>query len=260
MTAAVHGWTLPFLLLLALPATAASQAPTAVRDLQYGEALYYFFQQDYFDSIVRLQIAQQQARLPNHAEEAELLLGGLDLAYGLRDAADRIFRKLLDEKSVAADIRNRAWFYLARLSYQRGDSERALQALEEVSGTMSATTRAEATHLQSLLLLQLGRNAEAIELLESAAANHYWSPYLKYNLGVARIRNRQLPGGTQELQQLGKGTARNDELRLLRDKANLALGYSYLQSGDPAQFPASTGTRAFAGTSLRQGLAGYRLG
>ena len=44
----------------------------------------------------RLQIAQQQQRLPNHAEEAELLLGGLDLAYGLRDEADRIFQKPAD--------------------------------------------------------------------------------------------------------------------------------------------------------------------
>jgi len=123
MTAAVHGWKLPVLLLLiSLPAAAARQAPNAVRDLQYGEALYYFFQQDYFDSIVRLQIAQQQQRLPNHAEEAELLLGGLDLAYGLRDEADRIFRNLLTEDAVDDGIRNRAWFYLAKLSYQRGDS------------------------------------------------------------------------------------------------------------------------------------------
>jgi hypothetical protein len=236
MTAAVHGWTLPvLLLLLALPVAAARQAPAAVRDLQYGEALYYFFQQDYFDSIVRLQIAQQQQRLPNHAEEAELLLGGLDLAYGLRDEADRIFRNLLTEEVVDASVRNRAWYYLAKLSYQRGDSERALQALEQVSGTMSATTRAEATHLQSLLLLQLGRNAEAIELLEGAASNRYWSPYLKYNLGVAHIRNRQLSEGTQQLEQLGDSKASSEELRLLRDKANLALGYSYLQHGDPAR-------------------------
>jgi hypothetical protein len=236
MTAAVHGWPLPvLLLLLALPAAATRQSPEAVEDLQYGEALYYFFQQNYFDSIVRLQIAQQQQRLPNHAEEAELLLGGLDLAYGLRHEADRIFRNLMTEDTVEAGIRNRAWFYLAKLSYQRGDSEQALHALEQVSGTMSATTRAEATHLQSLLLLQLGRNADAIELLEAAASNRYWSPYLKYNLGVAHIRNRQLSEGTQQLEQIGDGNASSEELRLLRDRANLALGYSYLQHGDPVR-------------------------
>ena len=237
MTAAVRGCPLLILLVLhTLPAIAARQAPTAVKDLQYGEVLYYFFQQDYFDSLVQLQIAQQQQRLPNHAEEAELLLGGLDLAYGLREAAERIFRKLLaDEQHVAADVRNRAWFYLAKLSYQRGDSARALQALAQVSGTMSPTTRAEATHLQGLLLLQLGRNTEAIALLESAEPNRYWTPYLKYNLGVARIRNRQLRAGMQQLERLGEGSADSDELRLLQDKANLALGYSYLKQGDPAR-------------------------
>ncbi|HYQ70506.1 MAG TPA: hypothetical protein VET88_01110 [Gammaproteobacteria bacterium] len=234
MTTAVHGWMLP-VLLITLPVNAATQAPTAVRDLQYGEVLYYFFQQDYFDSIVHLQIAQQQQRLPNHAEEAELLLGGLDLAYGLTDAADRIFRKLLAEEDVPDEVRNRAWFYLAKLSYQRGDNARALQALEQTSGSMSATTRAEATHLQSLLLLQLGRNTEAITLLEAAEPNHYWTPYLEYNLGVARIRDRQFSAGMQQLEQLGEGTAHSDESRLLRDKANLALGYSYLHQGDPAR-------------------------
>jgi len=233
MTATLHRMTLSVLLLFSLPAAADTQAPGAVSDLQYGEALYYFFQQEYFDSIVRLQIAQQQQRLPNHAEETELLLGGLDLAYGLRDEADRIFRKLLTGDTVDVGVRNRAWFYLAKLSYQRGDSEGALDALQQVSGSMSATTRAEATHLQSLLLLQLGRNAEAIELLESAANNRYWSPYLKYNLAVAQIRNQQFREGARQLEQLGDGSARNDELKLLRDKANLALGYSYLQHAEP---------------------------
>lgn len=235
MAARLHRVMLSVLLLSALPTAGGAQTPGAVRDLQYGEALYYFFQQEYFDSIVRLQIAQQQQRLPNHAEEAELLLGGLDLAYGLRDEADRIFLNLLTGDAVDTGIRNRAWFYLAKLSYQRGDSEGALDALQQVSGSMSATTRAEATHLQSLLLLQTGRNAEAIELLESAATNRYWDPYLKYNLAVAQIRNRQFREGTQQLEQLGEASARNAELRLLRDKANLALGYSYLQHDEPAR-------------------------
>lgn len=216
---------------LALP-DAAAQAPSSVQDLQYGEVLFHFYQQDYFNSIVRLQIAQQQERLPHHAEEAELLLGGLDLSYGLRAAADDIFRRLLDGDHVDVAVRNRAWYYLAKISWERGDTARALEALARLDGDMSAATRIDAANLQSLALLQEGRNAEAVEALKVARAGADWSPYLAFNLGVAQIRSNQPEAGSRELERLGDLRGGSEELRLLRDKANLALGYSYLQRGE----------------------------
>ena len=65
-------------------ASAADKPPSSAQDLQYGEVLYHYYQDDWFNSIVRTHIAQTQEALPNHGEEAELLLGGLDLNYGLR--------------------------------------------------------------------------------------------------------------------------------------------------------------------------------
>lgn len=206
-------------------------APSSVQDLQYGEVLFHFYQEDYFNSIVRLQIAQQQERLPNHAEEAELLLGGLDLSYGLRDAADEIFQRLLTEDTTREEVRNRAWYYLAKISWQRGDTPRAIKALAQVQGKMSASARSDAAHLYSLALLQLGRNEEAISVLQEARANAAWTPYLTYNLGVAQMRSNRPAAGAKQLERVGKLSGSSEELRLLRDKANLALGYSYLQQG-----------------------------
>jgi predicted negative regulator of RcsB-dependent stress response len=208
---------------------AGKELPSAVQDLQYGEVLYHYYQQDYFLSIVHLQIAQIQERLPHHAEEAELLLGGLDLSYGLRNAADRIFQRLLTDTSRSEEVRNRAWYSLARVSYQRGDAARALQALESISGKMMAATRDDVTLLHSLILLQLGRNDEAIEVLQHSHNSRYWSPYLAYNLGVAQIRGNQLEEGAGQLERVAELKGSNEELQLLRDKANLSLGYSYLQ-------------------------------
>jgi hypothetical protein len=96
---------------------------------------------------------------------------------------------------------------------------------------MTRATRVEAAQLHSLLLLQLGQNDAAIGVLEAAKDADSWSPYLAYNLGVAYIRSGRLERGAKELDALGELSGRNDELRLLRDKANLALGYSYLQNG-----------------------------
>ena len=116
-----------------VPALATDRTPpSTAQDLQYGETLYYYFQEDWFNSIVRLQIAQQQDRLPNHGDEADLLLGGLDLSYGLRNEASRIFESMLTDAHTDMQTRNRAWFYLAKISYQRGDPVNALQALSRV--------------------------------------------------------------------------------------------------------------------------------
>ena len=213
---------------LAPPLTAA---PPSVQDLPYGEVLFHFYQEDYFNSIVRLQIARQQERLPHHADAAELLLGGLDLSYGLRDAADDIFQRLLTADTTRAAVRNRAWYYLAKISWQRGDTARAIRALAQIQGELSAATRGDAAHLYSLALLQLGRNEEAVSVLQEARTDATWTPYLAYNLGVAQLRSNQPAAGTGQLERVGKLNGRSEELRLLRDKANLALGYSYLQEG-----------------------------
>jgi hypothetical protein len=227
------GFFLPVLLTMyTVTAIAADhKLPSTAQDLQYGEALYYYFQEDWFNSIVRLQIAQEQERLPNHGDEADLLLGGLDLSYGLRSEASRIFERMLTDANTDIQTRNRAWFYLAKISFQRGDTINALQALTRVNGDMTPATRVETAQLHSLLLLQLGQNDAAIKVLQAAKDVNSWSPYLAYNLGVAYIRNGQLERGAKELETLGVMSGRSEELQLLRDKANLALGYSYLQDG-----------------------------
>lgn len=220
------------LLAVAGVSPAADNLPASAQDLQYGEVLYHYYQEDWFNSIVRTHIAQTQERLPNHGEEAELLLGGLDLNYGLRNAADNIFQRLLTEETTDEVTRNRAWYYLAKISYQRGDINRALRSIGQVQGDMSKGTRMESAQLASLVLLQMGAHDQAIEVLQSAKNDKVWSPYLAYNLGVAQIRSARQADGFDYLDKIGDINAKSDEYRLLRDKANLALGYSLLKEGE----------------------------
>jgi hypothetical protein len=213
------------------PAVAAKTVPSTVQDLQYGEVLFHYYQQDYFASIVCLLTARAQSRLPHHAEEAELLLGGLDLSYGLRDEAERIFTRLLNADTTREEARNRAWYYLARVSWQRGEPDRALRALDRLQGKLPAAISEEAGNLQGLILLASGQNDKATTLLRRALSRNGGSPYLRYNLGVALIRSGSAADGEAQLDAVGQREADDEESRLLRDKANLALGYGYLQNG-----------------------------
>src|ERR1700709_2269741 len=131
-------------------------APHPVQDLAYGDVLFYFYQDDYFDSITRLLAARQLGRIPHTLEESELLLGGLYLSLGEHVAAGRIFEALL-KKNTAEFVRNRAWFYLGKVWYQRGYLEESERALREVSDKTHPRINAERYMLLAQLMMRQGR-------------------------------------------------------------------------------------------------------
>jgi hypothetical protein len=217
------------------PLNAAAEdkpGPTVVKDPHFGEVLFYYYQEDYFPAIVRLLAAQKQSRLENHSEESELLLGGLYLSYGHHLEAARIFDKLL-AGSVEQDIRNRTWFFLAKIWHQRGYLAESQNALDKIDTELPEPFEAERHMLQAELLIDNNQYDRAISLLGDWPGKDTWASYAKFNLGVALARSGKVNAAADILEQLGKLDPVNAELRSLRDKANLALGYAYLQAGQP---------------------------
>jgi tetratricopeptide (TPR) repeat protein len=203
-------------------------APHAVQDLAYGDVLFYFFEDDYFDSITRLLAARQLGRIPHTPEEAELLLGGLYLSLGEHVEAGRIFEALL-KKNTSEFVRNRAWFYLGKVWYQRGYLEESERALRQVSDKMDPRINAERYMLLAQLMMRQGRYDEAITALSSWHGAPDWTAYAQFNLGVALVRRDRLPEAITLLDRVGNMQTRSEELLALKDKANLALGFALLQ-------------------------------
>jgi len=220
-----------------LPSAAASAgdgepAPIVVKDALYGEVLFYFYQEDYFPAIVRLLAAQEQGKLEHHADQAELLKGGLYLSYGHHLEAADIFQRLL-AGNVNPEIRDRTWFFLAKIWHQRGYLDKARQALNNIQGELPDNVRREATMLEAELLIDSGEYDKAIALLQQWKGDTEWSRYAQFNLGVALVRSGRMNEAAQILDELGGIEPWNEELSSLRDKANLALGYALLQNGQP---------------------------
>jgi tetratricopeptide (TPR) repeat protein len=207
-------------------------APIVVEEPHYGEILFYFYQEDYFPAIVRLLAAQEQGQLEQHASQAELLKGGLYLSYGHHLEAADIFRRLLAD-NVNPEIRDRTWFFLAKIWRQRGYLDKAQEALDNIGGDLPENIQREATMLQAQLLIDGGNFDGAIALLEGWKGNTEWSRYAQFNLGVALVRSGRTEEAKKILEELGDIDPWNEELTSLRDKANLALGYALLQSGQP---------------------------
>jgi len=226
-------------LLLALPPTGAHAKnvkpdpnglpPQDVKDLHYGDVLFYFFQDDYFDSITRLLAARQLERIPHTQGEAELLLGGLYLSLGEHVEAGRIFEALLNQNTSEA-VRNKAWFYLGKVWYQRGYLGESERALRQVSDKIDPRISAERYMLLAQLMMRQERYDDAIAALRNWHGAPDWTAYAQFNLGVALVRRDRLADAIPYLDRVGRMETRSEELLSLKDKANLALGFALLQA------------------------------
>ncbi|WP_374569075.1 hypothetical protein [Ideonella sp.] len=249
----------------------------SIKAPHYGDTLFYFFQDRPFPALTSLMVSQQFDRLPRHEDEAEVLRGGLLLGYGLHREAGEIFSRLI-ERGAEPAVRDRAWYYLAKIRYQRGSPAEADEALSHIEHALPGALEDERSLLAGQIRLTLGDAPGAAESLRALLARppapeikptpkgqpeppkpgffsriggwlvdavtlNFWRTdeapvstapaYARFNLGVALIRSGDVDGGRALLDELGRTPMYSEELRVLRDQANVALGFTALTQDDP---------------------------
>ncbi len=203
------------------------------KDPFYGDALFYYSNQQYFSAITRILAGRRMGRLGDHKDEAELLLGGMYLSYGMHNKATTTFDRLLNKKTVQPKIRDRALFYLGKIRYQRGYTDEAEVSLQSVGKALPANLQEEHAVILANILMSKGDYKKAVKILEDIDNETAWSVYGKYNMGIALIRLGQQKRGIALLESVGDMKAKTEEMRSLRDKANTALGYNFLKEDKP---------------------------
>jgi len=208
---------------------------TVVQDLAYGEVLFDYFQEDYFNALTRLLAGQQRGELVHHGVESELMLGGLYLSYGQHRLAGEIFERVL-QQSVEPAVQDRAWFFLATIWHQRGYLAEAEAALARIGAELPRELEPRRQMLHAEVLMEQGRFADALATLESwQRPDDAWIGYAKYNIGVSLVRLGQVEAGAKVLDEVGQLEPENPAFAALRDKANVALGYAWLQAARPVE-------------------------
>jgi hypothetical protein len=170
--------------------------------------------------------------MPHHDQDAELLAGGLYLSLGMHNEAGKRFETLLTNQ-VPVGVRNEAWFYLAKIWYARGYYDRSEQSLGHISGELPPTLEPERQHLLVNVLMRQNRYEEAATRLANWRGPPDWMAFARFNLGVALVSQNRLGEAAQQLAAVGTMHAVGSEMQALRDKANVALGYAWLQAGNP---------------------------
>jgi hypothetical protein len=219
----------------ALHVRADEDSPRVVRDLAYGEVLFHYFRDDHFSALTRLLAGLERDELPAHAHEADLMLGALYLSYGQHRLAGQIFEQVL-AGSVEPGLHDRAWFFLAKIWRQRGYLAEAEAALARIGEELPEELEAERRMLEAEVLMDQQRFDEALVALESwRKPSAEWIGFAKYNIGVALVRVGRTDEGARVLAEVGSLDLENPELAALRDKANVALGYAWLQASRPTE-------------------------
>jgi flagellin-specific chaperone FliS len=214
-------------------------APVRIQDLAYGDVLFHYWadEDSGLEALTRLTAYQHWGLMPHHEADANLLAAGIYLQLGVHNEAGDRFARLLNDR-VPLAVRNRAWFYLGQIWYQRGYYDRAEQAFARIQGPTDPALSGQRDNMLVNALIDQGRYDEAIARLQGWRGAADWMAFAQFNLGVALVRANRLAQAAPILGALGsqKPPPKKDteELTSLRDRANLALGFAYLQANQPA--------------------------
>src|SRR6476660_9586745 len=145
-----------------------------LKDPYFGEALYHFYQRQYFDALQRLdtELAQyhglDEPRLDTlhyHINDAEFAVGDFELDYRMHLRAGRAVKAVL-EGAVDEAVRNEAAFRLARIHFQKGQFDDAMYALARIQGKVPEGIKDDIEFLRANVLMAQGRANEAVKVLE----------------------------------------------------------------------------------------------
>src|SRR4029453_16774422 len=182
---------------LAVGLAVSPAAGSDLKDLYFGEALYHALQGQYFDALQRLDTEVAMYRgldqpeldtLHYHINDAEFSVGDFELNYRMHHRAGRAVKAVL-EGAVDEAVRNEAAFRLARIHFQKGQFDDALNALARIKGIVPEQIKDDVEFLRANVYMATGRPSEAVKVLEQPRSNESLTGFVAYNLGIALLQD-----------------------------------------------------------------------
>ena len=227
------------LLLFACLATSPSRSDE-LKDLYFGEALYYAHQGDFFAALERLDTEVKQHdeldepdldSLYFHINDAHFSLGDFELRYRMHHRAGRAIRAVL-EGAVDELVRNDAAYRLARIHFQKGQMEDAMRALGRIDGKVPESIRDDIEFLRGNIYLAQGQPADSVNVFKRLQDSDGYGGFAAYNLGIAYLQDGQRQAALQQLERAGQIATSDPAELAIRDKSNLVLGTALLETGE----------------------------
>lgn len=222
--------------MLAMPAEAKRIKTNVDKayELVYGPVLFDNFQRDYFGALVEQAYAEDVDNVIANSANGQVLKGGMMLSFGIADEAKKIFTELLDvatNKNISRQVRNRAWYYLARFYYLKSEMRSAAEALQEVDGKLPKDLLLPYHYLATLI----GASGNPVEISrkekEKIPKQFPLYAYLVFNQGIEALRDKDVETAVKKLEQVTRFASQDAELSILGDRARLGLAQLAMRSG-----------------------------
>lgn len=150
------------------------------------------------------------------------------LAFGMRARAEQLYRDLAVTTTDHLAL-GRARIRLSEFLYSRGFLAESTGSMMRMREKLPEPLALQWQDLLSRTLMAQGRYGDAVEVLTEMKNGDKQSAYTRYNLAVALINTNRVDEGETILDKIGRTTPKDTESAALRDKANLTLGYHFLQ-------------------------------
>src|SRR5262249_7622285 len=165
-----------------------------------------------------------------HINDAEFSVGDFELNYRMHQRAGRAIKAVL-EGAVDEAVRNEAAFRLARIHFQKGQLDDAMEALARIKGTVPEQIKDDVEFLRANVYMATGRPSEAVKVLEPLRSDASLAGFVAYNLGIALLQDGRPQEAIEQLDKAGQLPANDPAGLAIRDKSNLVLGNMLFESG-----------------------------
>lgn len=213
---------LPFIRIIILIVALYASAATAVEPhapLSRQLTLYYTLQQ---------RLAQPGEISAEGLAGLQLLLAQLYCDLGMLQAAERTLDALQGGPSIK-QLRDMGRLLLAREYRQRGELEAASAQLVSIGGELDAVLKNEHQQMLALSALEHGAVDEALRRYGEVQRGEGAVLLARFNYAALLLRSAQAEHGLALLQVIAERGEDNPAVMALRDRANLLLGYYFLQ-------------------------------
>lgn len=120
---------------------------------------------------------------------------------------------------------------LAALEHARGRSDAALARLHRAPDEIPPEVYPQWAALLGMVLIDAGAAEEAAGILQTVRPRER-TPYIRYNLGIALIRQGEHPAGVTQLQRVAQTPPRDAATAALSDRAGLVSAQTRIGQGD----------------------------
>lgn len=197
----------------------------------FGEVMFDFYNNRNLSSITNLLVARQQGVFSERDDFSDVILGNLYINYGLFDSAESIFSRLV-KRDILAKTRNETWFHTASLQYNQGKYDEAARILENKIANLPPEIEKQRLVMLGNIYIGRGEFQRAADLLSTVKADDVLGAYAIYNAGVAFARSGEFERGLPLLKQVRDLPPGDEETNALKDRAALAIGFTWLQKGN----------------------------